>query len=209
MVSSTHQAGCGGLQTLASYLCAPSRTGPLSAGTSDAPSRGPLSHQHNTTVRSSTQTQQFRPSAPGSEAGASAGGKKCGGCHVNPQLTKSPAAAVCLHRCRRPPAGDDPPDLPASELAASPVRPFSKVTQQVWSGMSVSLPLPCSVLVVLPSCVDLFGSTLSQGASRTSPCGSLLFLFAASVAFYPSLTGRSLTAFLLRRPSSLSPTVCF
>ena len=148
------------------------------------------------------QTQPFQAACPAfSEAGTSVGGEECGGCHVNPPLTKRPAAAVCLRRCQRLPAGDDPPDLPASELAASPVRPFSKVTLQVWSGMSVSLPLSCSVLVVLPSCVDLFGSTLSQGASQTSPCGSLLFLFAASVAFYPYLAERSLTAFLLRRPS--------
>ena len=73
-----------------------------------------------------------------------------------------------------------PPDFLVSGSAASPVGPFSKVTQQVWSGMSASLPLLCFVLVVLPSCVDLFGSTLSRELHAPLPvvlcCSSLLLL---------------------------------
>ena len=48
VLSPTHQvSGCGGFQTLASSLCAPRRTGPLSAGISEALSRGLLSHQYH------------------------------------------------------------------------------------------------------------------------------------------------------------------
>ena len=74
-----------------------------------------------------------------------------------------------------------PPDFLVSGSAASLVGPFSKVTQQVWSGMSASLPQFCFVPVVLPSCLDLFGSTLSGELHAPFPvvfcCSSLLLLW--------------------------------
>ena len=112
-------------------------------------------------------------------------------------------------------ASEDPSRLPCLWVGCIACWLPLKVTQQVWSRTPSSLPfvlfcfvLFCFVLFCSHCSSELCGSFwfhTVQGTSRTSSCGSLLFLFATSVAFYPSLTALSLTAFLLCRPSSLSP----
>ena len=182
MLSPTHRvSGCRGFQTPTSSLRALRCTGPLSAGRSEALSRDLFSHQHAPLFpRHRPDSFRLRPLCS-QRLEPQQGVGNAEAATLIPSSPKSGCCSLLLLLLKNS-AGDDPSDFPVSKLAASPVRPLSKVTQQVWSGMSASLPLPCSVLVVLPSCVELFGSTLSQGVSRTSPYGFLPLLFAASAA---------------------------
>ena len=179
----------------------------------------PSQHPGLLCATSKAQIQQFQGACPVfSEAGTSAGreGKRStleawalcppleGGLQkllTHPWLIRTSGCCSLPLLLLKTFAGDDPSQFPCLWVGCVSCWLLLKVTQQVWSGMLSSLPF---VLFCFRCSFEFCGSFwlhTVQGTSRTSPCGSLLFLFAASVVFYPSLTGLSLTAFLLRRPS--------
>ena len=120
---------------------------------------------------------------------------------VNPSLAhRSSGCCSLLLLVLKTSAGEDPSRFPCLWVGCVSRRAVLKGDS---AGLERDVGFSAPILFCSRCSSKLCGSFwlhTVQGTSRTSPCSSLLFLFAASVAFYPSLTGCSLTAFLLRRP---------